>query len=211
MRLWQWRIPSAFRFDSCPSMKKFEKQSPASQLSRVFRPATSESRSSRSQRSNFSSNGSTFRCQFRCLTLWRGNLGIVAATPRVSDLFSSRSNPRDATPDPRVSGSLTMAVPRKKLPDTAYNTTTFLLSKQPEDFVDGHRVKIVIVGSGYTGVAVGVAILFKVCQISPISNLSVVFQLYRTTRVSPNLNIVANRNNSPISRLFDRDSSLISR
>ncbi|XP_017759798.1 PREDICTED: L-lactate dehydrogenase A-like 6A [Eufriesea mexicana] len=54
-----------------------------------------------------------------------------------------------------------MAVPKKKLPDTAYNTTTFLLSKQPEDFVDGHRVKIAIVGSGYTGVAVGVAILFK--------------------------------------------------
>lgn len=56
-----------------------------------------------------------------------------------------------------------MSVPKKKLLDTAWNTTTFLLTKQPEDFVDGHRVKIVIVGSGYTGVAIGIAILFKVC------------------------------------------------
>ncbi|XP_017881354.1 L-lactate dehydrogenase A-like 6A [Ceratina calcarata] len=54
-----------------------------------------------------------------------------------------------------------MAVPKKKLLDTAWNTTTFLLTKQPEDFVDGHRVKIVVVGSGYTGVAVGISILFK--------------------------------------------------
>lgn len=55
-----------------------------------------------------------------------------------------------------------MAVPKKKLLDTVWNTTTFLLTKQPEDFVESHRVKIVIVGSGYTGVAVGIAILFKV-------------------------------------------------
>ncbi|CAD1479790.1 unnamed protein product [Heterotrigona itama] len=48
-----------------------------------------------------------------------------------------------------------------KLLDTVWNTTTFLLTKQPEDFVESHRVKIVIVGSGYTGVAVGIAILFK--------------------------------------------------
>ncbi|KAK9296445.1 hypothetical protein QLX08_009547 [Tetragonisca angustula] len=54
-----------------------------------------------------------------------------------------------------------MAVPKKKLLDTVWNTTTFLLTKQPEDFVESHRVKIVIVGSGYTGVAVGIAILFK--------------------------------------------------
>ncbi|XP_003705666.1 L-lactate dehydrogenase A-like 6A [Megachile rotundata] len=54
-----------------------------------------------------------------------------------------------------------MAVPKKKLLDTSWNTATFLLTKQPEDYVDGHRVKIVIVGSGYTGVAVGIAILFK--------------------------------------------------
>lgn len=57
-----------------------------------------------------------------------------------------------------------MAVPKKKLLDTVWNTTTFLLTKQPEDFVECHRVKIVIVGSGYTGVAVGIAILFKVRQ-----------------------------------------------
>ncbi|XP_034191237.1 L-lactate dehydrogenase A-like 6A [Osmia lignaria lignaria] len=54
-----------------------------------------------------------------------------------------------------------MAVPKKKLPGTSPNTATFLLTKQPEDYVDDHRVKIVIVGSGYTGVAVGIAILFK--------------------------------------------------
>ncbi|XP_053970998.1 L-lactate dehydrogenase A-like 6A [Hylaeus anthracinus] len=54
-----------------------------------------------------------------------------------------------------------MSVPRKKLADNAGNTAAFLLTKQPEDFSDSHRVKIVIVGSGYTGVAVGIAILFK--------------------------------------------------
>lgn len=59
-----------------------------------------------------------------------------------------------------------MAVPKKKLPATGVNTATFLLTKQPEDYVDDHRVKIVIVGSGYTGVAVGITILFKVSQIS---------------------------------------------
>lgn len=62
-----------------------------------------------------------------------------------------------------------MAVPKKKLLDTVWNTTTFLLTKQPEDFVECHRVKIVIVGSGYTGVAVGIAILFKVRRIFCIS------------------------------------------
>lgn len=67
-----------------------------------------------------------------------------------------------------------MSVPKKKLLDTAWNTTTFLLTKQPEDFVDGHRVKIVIVGSGYTGVAIGIAILFKVCsKFLHLSNLSI--------------------------------------
>ena len=69
-----------------------------------------------------------------------------------------------------------MAVHKKKLLDTVWNTTTFLLTKQPEDFVESHRVKIVIVGSGYTGVAVGIAILFKVRRscIFSISNLLIV-------------------------------------
>lgn len=71
-----------------------------------------------------------------------------------------------------------MSVPKKKLLDTAWNTTTFLLTKQPEDFVDGHRVKIVIVGSGYTGVAIGIAILFKVCsKFLHLSNLRSLFRL----------------------------------
>lgn len=71
-----------------------------------------------------------------------------------------------------------MSVPKKKLLDTAWNTTTFLLTKQPEDFVDGHRVKIVIVGSGYTGVAIGIAILFKVCsKFLHLSNLRLLFRL----------------------------------
>lgn len=55
-----------------------------------------------------------------------------------------------------------MSVAKKKLHDTAGNTAKFLLTKQAEDFADSHRVKIVIVGSGYTGVAVGIAVLFKV-------------------------------------------------
>ncbi|XP_078042019.1 L-lactate dehydrogenase A-like 6A [Augochlora pura] len=54
-----------------------------------------------------------------------------------------------------------MSVIKKKPHDTAGNTAKFLLTKQAEDFTDCHRVKIVIVGSGYTGVAVGIAILFK--------------------------------------------------
>lgn len=69
-----------------------------------------------------------------------------------------------------------MSVPKKKLLDTAWNTTTFLLTKQPEDFVDGHRVKIVIVGSGYTGVAIGIAILFKVCSLNSNLILNFIFQ-----------------------------------
>ncbi|KZC04888.1 PREDICTED: L-lactate dehydrogenase A-like 6A [Dufourea novaeangliae] len=54
-----------------------------------------------------------------------------------------------------------MSVAKKKANDTAGNTAKFLLTKQAEDYADSHRVKIVIVGSGYTGVAVGIAILFK--------------------------------------------------
>ncbi|CAK9829277.1 L-lactate dehydrogenase A-like 6A [Anthophora retusa] len=54
-----------------------------------------------------------------------------------------------------------MAVSKKKISDTPWNTATFLLTKHSEDFADGHRVKIAIVGSGYSGVAVGIAILFK--------------------------------------------------
>ncbi|XP_031827850.1 L-lactate dehydrogenase A-like 6A [Nomia melanderi] len=54
-----------------------------------------------------------------------------------------------------------MSVAKKKLHDTAGNTAKFLLTKQTEHFADSHRVKIVIVGSGYTGVAVGIAVLFK--------------------------------------------------
>lgn len=67
-----------------------------------------------------------------------------------------------------------MATPKKKSLDAAGNTATFLLTKQPEDFVDSHRVKIVIVGSGYTGVAVGIAVLFKVRKVRRVlgSNLS---------------------------------------
>ncbi|KAG7187663.1 hypothetical protein KM043_016720 [Ampulex compressa] len=49
----------------------------------------------------------------------------------------------------------------RKSVETTGNTTTFLLKKQADDAADSHRVKIVIVGSGYTGVAVGIAILFK--------------------------------------------------
>lgn len=67
-----------------------------------------------------------------------------------------------------------MAASRKKLLDSAGNTATFLLTKQPEDFVDTHRVKIVIVGSGYTGVAVGIAILFKVRRTLLISDSNLI-------------------------------------
>lgn len=75
-----------------------------------------------------------------------------------------------------------MSVPKKKLLDTAWNTTTFLLTKQPEDFVDGHRVKIVIVGSGYTGVAIGIAILFKVCSLNSNLILNFIFQKKKQRR-----------------------------
>ncbi|XP_076170832.1 uncharacterized protein LOC143148413 [Ptiloglossa arizonensis] len=57
--------------------------------------------------------------------------------------------------------STTMAVAKKKWVDINGNTASCLLTNQPEKFVDRHRVKIVIVGSGYTGVAAGLAILFK--------------------------------------------------
>lgn len=50
---------------------------------------------------------------------------------------------------------------KKKPAETPGNTATFLLTKPTDAIADGHRVKVVIVGSGYTGVAVGIAILFK--------------------------------------------------
>ena len=46
------------------------------------------------------------------------------------------------------------------------NTTTALLTKERNFFPDGHRVKIVIVGSGYSGVASGIAILYKVSHLN---------------------------------------------
>lgn len=44
------------------------------------------------------------------------------------------------------------------------NTATFLLTKQPREHVlpNDHNIKIVIVGSGHTGIAVAISILFKV-------------------------------------------------
>ncbi|XP_048515535.1 L-lactate dehydrogenase A-like 6A isoform X2 [Athalia rosae] len=50
---------------------------------------------------------------------------------------------------------------KKKPGESRANTATFLLTRQTEYPVDGHRVKIVVVGSGQTGVAIAVAILFK--------------------------------------------------
>ncbi|CAL1680718.1 unnamed protein product [Lasius platythorax] len=54
-----------------------------------------------------------------------------------------------------------MTESRRKSPDVAGNTVTFLLTKQAEHLVDGHRVKVVVVGSDPKGVAVAIAILFK--------------------------------------------------
>ncbi|XP_046413386.1 L-lactate dehydrogenase A-like 6A [Neodiprion virginianus] len=50
---------------------------------------------------------------------------------------------------------------KKKSIDPRGNTATFLLTKHAEFSSNGHRVKIVIVGSGHTGVAIAIAILFK--------------------------------------------------
>lgn len=55
-----------------------------------------------------------------------------------------------------------MAESRKKPFDVAGNTVTFLLTKRAEHLVDGHRIKVVVVGSAPKGVAVAVAILSKV-------------------------------------------------
>jgi len=55
-----------------------------------------------------------------------------------------------------------MTESRRKSPDVAGNTVTFLLTKQAEHLVDGYRVKVVVVGSAPKGVAVAIAILFKV-------------------------------------------------
>lgn len=51
---------------------------------------------------------------------------------------------------------------KKKFIENTGNTTTVLLNKQHEHILTGHRVKIVIVGSGYAGIASAIAILFKV-------------------------------------------------
>lgn len=51
---------------------------------------------------------------------------------------------------------------RRKSPEVCGNTVTALLAKQAEHLVDGHRVKVVVVGSAPKGVAVAIAILFKV-------------------------------------------------
>ncbi|KYN42071.1 L-lactate dehydrogenase A-like 6A [Trachymyrmex septentrionalis] len=54
-----------------------------------------------------------------------------------------------------------MTETKKKSPEVASNTVTVLLAKQAEHLVDGHRVKVVVVGSAPKGVAVAIAILFK--------------------------------------------------
>jgi len=53
---------------------------------------------------------------------------------------------------------------KRKSPEVAGNTVTILLAKQAEHLVDGHRVKVVVVGSAPKGVAVAIAILFKVSK-----------------------------------------------
>lgn len=55
-----------------------------------------------------------------------------------------------------------MTETRRKSPEVIGNTVTVLLTKQAEHLVDGHRVKVVVVGSAPKGVAVAIAILFKV-------------------------------------------------
>lgn len=51
---------------------------------------------------------------------------------------------------------------REKSQENSGNTVTVLLNKQHEHILPGNRVKVVIVGCGYAGVASGIAILFKV-------------------------------------------------
>jgi len=60
-----------------------------------------------------------------------------------------------------------MTETRRKSPEVAGNTVTILLAKQAEHLVDGHRVKVVVVGSAPKGVAVAIAILFKVSKFLP--------------------------------------------
>lgn len=55
-----------------------------------------------------------------------------------------------------------MTETRRKSNEAAGNTVTVLLAKQAEHLVDGHRVKVAVVGSSPKGVAVAIAILFKV-------------------------------------------------
>lgn len=60
------------------------------------------------------------------------------------------------------SGKVSDMTERRQSPEIAGSTVTVLLSKQAEHLVDGHRVKVVVVGSAPKGVAVAIAILFKV-------------------------------------------------
>nr|XP_012230468.1 PREDICTED: L-lactate dehydrogenase A chain-like [Linepithema humile] len=61
----------------------------------------------------------------------------------------------------RASAHRNMTESRRKSPDVAGNTVTFLLTKQAEHLVDSRHVKVVVVGSAPKGVAVAIAILFK--------------------------------------------------
>jgi len=63
--------------------------------------------------------------------------------------------------------------------DVTGNTANFLLTKQAEHLVDGHRVKVAVVGSAPKGVAVAIAILFKVGVINVLqrSNLPHCFRI----------------------------------
>ncbi|XP_020290515.1 uncharacterized protein LOC109858050 [Pseudomyrmex gracilis] len=63
--------------------------------------------------------------------------------------------------DRKVIGASETMTELKRTPDVTGNTVTFLLTKQAERLVDGHHVKVVVVGSAPKGVAVAIAILFK--------------------------------------------------
>ncbi|EZA51480.1 hypothetical protein X777_09824 [Ooceraea biroi] len=55
-----------------------------------------------------------------------------------------------------------MAESIKKSSPVTGQTATFLLTKQAEHLADDHRVKVAVIGSAPKGVAVAIAILFKV-------------------------------------------------
>lgn len=50
---------------------------------------------------------------------------------------------------------------RKRLTEKS-NTVEYLLANKKGQLPDSHQVKVAILGSGYTGVAVAVSLLFKV-------------------------------------------------